>query len=213
VSGYRLGQIRIADAQAGPLDLDGDGFAAAGETITLLPNSSVAKYLGLSAEEERKAREIVDAYRSALTRVSSASDAWVPPSLDDRARAARTDLARAVEELLGAERASRLTALSWRVRDGFALVDDDVATQLGLTAAQRKTIREAAAEEEQNNQRVLHDLSRGRPQGQAGRTRPASHQPIEDAGRDFVRRGSERLLSLLTPEQRQRFDAMKRGTP
>lgn len=212
MSGYRLGQIHIEDAHAGALDLEGDGFAAAGETVTLLPNAAVARYLGLSDEEARQAREIVASYRSALTRLYSASNSWVPPTLDERARSAQADLATAVAALLGAERTARLNALSWRVRDGFALVDAEVATRLGLTAAQRSAIAAAAADEEQNNQRVLRNQPGGRPRSD-GRGRPTSHQPIEDAGRDFVRRGSERILSLLTPEQRQRFDAMKRGAP
>jgi len=214
MSGYRLGQIRIEDEHAGSLDLEGDGFAAAGELSTLLPNGTVAKYLGLSDEEARKAQEIAESYRSSLTGLYGTSDAWVPPSLDDRAQAAQRRLSTAVEDLLGAERASRLKALSWRLLDGFALVEPEVAATLGLTAAQRIAIKDAAREEEQNNQRVLDSTSRGRPPHQSdGRGRPTSHQPIEDAGRDVVRRGSERLLSLLTPEQRQRFDAIKRGTP
>jgi len=201
---YRLGTITVQDEEAGALVLDGDGFAAAGEIATLLTNAAVGKYLGLSESEMKRARELVDDYRSALTKLY-ADGHWVPPSLDPQARTAREHFASGVERLLGPERAARLKRLSWRIRGGTALVDDDVAETLQLTPLQRTSIAEAAQQSEQENQRLLQSI------GHARQGRLMSHRPLEEAGQDAARAADEHLTALLTPEQRERFELMKRG--
>ena len=206
MSAYRLGRITVQDEQAGKLVLEGDGYAAAGEISTLLVNPDVAAFLGMTEDEQKAARAIVDTYRRSLQQLYSSGE-WKPPSLDPRARSARAELAAGVERLLGAKRTSRLKQLSWRLRGGDALVDEEVASRLQLTDAQRVAIAEAAARAEEENQRALKSISHVR-QG-----RLASPQPLEEAGRDASRVADERLLALLTPEQRERFEEMKRGTP
>jgi hypothetical protein len=198
---YRLGTLNFHDEQAGSLVLEGDGFAAAGEIGTLVANPGVAKYLGLSESDERRARELVDAYRQALQNIGQ-SGRWTPPSLDERAAPARTELAAQVAQLLGPERDAALRRLSWRVRDGFALVDDDVASALELTPEQRAAVADAARKAEQDNQAVLRTVT---PR------RLATHQPIEAAGREATSASSGRLRAILTPEQQSRFERMKRG--
>jgi hypothetical protein len=198
---YRLGTITVQDEYAGSLVLEGDGFAAAGEISTLLVNPAVARYLGLSTTDAQSAQQIVSAYRQTLTDLYRGG-AWAAPSLDPHAAPARAQLRAQTQRLLGPQRAAALDQLSWRVRDGFALVDDDVAETLRLTPAQRTAIAEAAKEGERDNQDVLRSIGRGRL---------ATHQPIEDAGHDASDRSSARLLALLTAEQRHQFDRMKRG--
>lgn len=206
MSAYRLGRITVQDEQAGTLVLEGDGYAAAGEISTLLVNPDVVAFLGMTEDEQKAARAIVDTYRRSLQQLYSSGE-WKPPSLDPRARSARAELAAGVERLLGATRTSRLQPLSWRLRGGDALVDEEVASRLQLTDAQRVAIAAAAARAEEENQRALKSISHVR-QG-----RLTSPQPLEEAGRDASRVADERLLALLTPEQREQFEEMKRGTP
>jgi hypothetical protein len=198
---YRLGTLNVHDEQAGSLALEGDGFAAAGEISTLVANPGVVKYLGLSDSEARQAQELVAAYRQALQDIGQSAQ-WTPPSLDTRAAPARTELAARVAQLLGPERDAALRRLSWRIRDGFALVDDDVASALELTPEQRAAVAEAARTAEHDNQAVLRSVA---PR------RLGTHQPIEDAGREATSTSSERLRAILTPEQQSRFERMKRG--
>jgi hypothetical protein len=206
MSAYRLGSITVQDKQAGTLVLEGDGYAAAGEINTLLVNPGVAAFLGMSQDEQNAARALVDTYRRALQQLYSTGE-WKPPSLDPGARSARAELAAGVERLFGPERAARLKQLSWRLRGGDALLDEEVASRLQLTDAERAAIAEAATRAEEENQRALKSISHVR-QG-----RLASPQPLEESGRDASRVADERLLVLLTPEQRERFEEMKRGTP
>jgi hypothetical protein len=200
---YRLGTLRFDDEQAGPLELEGDGFAAAGEISTLVANPSVSRFLGLSDDELRRARELVEGYRQKLQQLYQDGQG-TPPPLDPRAAQAQRELAAQVDRLFGPERAAALRRLSWRIRDGFALLDADVASALALTPAQRATIAEAARRAEEDNQRILDTISHVRLKG---------HQPIEDAGRDAVSTSSDRLKAVLTPEQLTRFERMKRGEP
>jgi hypothetical protein len=130
---------------------------------------------------------------------------WQPPLLDPQTRAARDQLASRTEQLVGAERFARLKRLSWRILDGTALVDDEVAGLLQLTPSQRTAIAAAAQQAEDDNQRVLRSMSHVR------QARPASHQPIEDAGRAAAEDSDARLRALLTPQQREQFEQIKRG--
>jgi hypothetical protein len=84
-----------------------------------------------------------------------------------------------------------------------------VAAFLGMTEDEQKAARAIVDtyRPEEENQRALKSISHVR-QG-----RLASPQPLEEAGRDASRVADERLLALLTPEQRERFEEMKRGTP
>jgi hypothetical protein len=203
MSSFRLGTITIQDDAAGELVLDGDGFAAAGELSSLLASQAVARYLGLSDPEAAAARTIADEYRAALGAVYGKGE-WKPPSLDPRTRAVHDHLASRAGQLLGAERLARLKRLSWRILDGTALIDDEVAALLQLTPAQRGALAAAAEEAEQDNQRTSRAASHVR------QSRLASQQPLVDAWRAAARDTDERLRAVLTPQQRESFARIKR---
>jgi hypothetical protein len=147
---------------------------------------------------------MVDEYRTALGRTYGGGD-WSPPGLDPRTRADRDRLASRAEQLLGVDRFARLQELSWRILDGTALADDDVATLLQLAPAQRTAIEAAARQAEGDNQRILRSMSHVR------QARLASREPTEDRGRAAGQESDARLRALLTPEQRERFEQIKRG--
>jgi hypothetical protein len=204
---YRAGELRIDDPEAGELRVAGDGYAAAGEVVTLLVSPDVHLLLGMSEEEVTRAARIERRYREALRQLYAGGQ-WRPPQVDPAARSARQEVEREVGRLLGGERAARLRRLSWRVRGGDALLDEDVADVLHLTAEQRRLLATVAADNEREYTRVLAEAGavRGR-----GAQRSSDSSGLRGRARDADDAGSARLLELLTPEQRERFTRMQGG--
>jgi hypothetical protein len=199
---YRLGELTVHDPEAGALTLQGDGFAAAGEIATLLVSPDVQRFLQMSPEESVRAADLVARYREALAQLYR-DGRWKPSHVDPVAGPARQTLSSGVRTLLGSERAERLKRLSWRVLNGNALTDEDLADALHLTPVQREAIAETAIANEADHQRVLTEI-------QAVRLRDKSQ--LAERGRQATQAGNERLKALLTPEQRQRFEALLAGT-
>ena len=187
--------------------MTGDGYAAAGEVVTLVVSPDVQRLLGMSAEEVTAAADIDRRYREALRQVYSGGG-WRPPPVDPAALPARQEVERAVGRLLGEERAARLRRLSWRVRGGDALLDEDLADVLRLTAEQRRRVATVAEENEREYTRVLAEVGavRGR-----GAQRSSDSSGLRDRVRDADAAGSARLLELLTPEQRQHLTRLRAG--
>ncbi len=204
---YRFGELRLDDPQEGPLRVQGDGYAAAGELVTLIVSPDVHRLLGMSDDEVAGASEIDRRYREALRGIY-ASGEWRPPHVDPAALPARQEVESAVERLLGAGRTTRLRGLSWRVRGGDALLDEDVADVLSLTQDQRRQVTAAAEQNEQENARVLAQVSAVRGRG-AGRTSDSSG--LQAAAMRADDAGHARLLALLTPDQRERFTQLREG--
>ena len=204
---YRAGELRIDDPEAGELRVAGDGYAAAGEVVTLLVSPDVHLLLGMSGEEVARAAQIERRYRGTLQQLY-AGGGWRPPHVDPAALPARQEVEREVGRLLGGERAARLRRLSWRVRGGDALLDEDVADVLHLTAEQRRLLATVAADNEREYTRVLAESSavRGR-----GAQRSGDSAGFQGRVREADAVGSARLLELLTPEQRERFTRMQGG--
>jgi hypothetical protein len=204
---YRAGELRVDDPEAGELRVTGDGYAAAGEVVTLVVSPDVQRLLGMSEEEAAAAADIDRRYREALRQVYSGG-AWRPPPVDPAALPARQEVERAVGRLLGEERTARLRRLSWRVRGGDALLDEDLADTLRLTDEQRRRVAAVAEENEAEYARVLaeHSAVRGR-----GARRSSDSSGLLGRARDADVAGSARLLALLTPEQRARFARLQAG--
>ncbi len=205
---HRAGELRIDDPEAGELRVTGDGYAAAGEVVTLVVSPDVQRLLGMSEDEVAGAAEIDRRYREALRQVYSGGG-WRPPHVDPAALPARREAERGVGRLLGEERAARLRRLSWRVRGGDALLDEDVADALRLTPEQRRLVATVAEENEEGYTRVLADLSAVRGRGTA---RSSDSAGLEGRAAAADAAGSARLLALLTPEQRERFTRLQGGT-
>jgi hypothetical protein len=202
---YRSGELRLDDPEAGRLQVTGDGYAAAGELVTLIVSPDVQRFLGMSDDEVARASEIDRRYREDLRR-TYASSAWRPTHVDPAALPARQEVAREVERLLGAERTARLHRLSWRVRGGDALLDEDVAGVLRLTEEQRRQAATVAEENEREYTRVLAESSAVR--GRAAR-RTGDPARFADRVADADEAGSARLLSLLTSEQQEQFTRLR----
>ena len=204
---YRAGELRVDDPEAGELRVTGDGYAAAGEVVTLLVSPDVHLLLGMSEEEVARAAQIERRYREALRQLYSGGE-WRPPHVDPAALPARQEAEREVGRLLGEQRAARLRRLSWRVRGGDALLDEDVADVLRLTGEQRRRVATVAEANEAEYARVLAEAGAVRGRG-AGRSSDSSG--LRGRAREADHAGSARLLELLTPEQRERFTRMQGG--
>jgi hypothetical protein len=198
---YRAGELRVDDPEAGPLRVSGDGYAAAGELVTLVVSPDVQRFLGMSDGEVAEASEIDRRYRRALRDVY-ASGAWRPPHVDPAARPAQREAQRAVEALLGDERTERLRRLSRRIRGGDALLDPDVADALRLTASQRDRLAEVTEENERDYTRVLAEAGAVRSRGA---DRLGNRSVLRERAARADAAGSARLLALLTTEQRERL--------
>jgi hypothetical protein len=198
---YRAGELRVDDPEAGPLRISGDGYAAAGELVTLVVSPDVQRLLGMADDEVAEAAEIDRRYRRALRDVY-ADGGWRPPHVDPAARPARREVERAVEGLLGDARTERLRRLSRRIRGGDALLDPDVADAVHLTVRQRERLAEVTEENEREYARVLAEAGAVRSRG-ADRLGDQSVLPEQAARTDAA--GSARLLAVITTEQRKRF--------
>jgi len=197
---FRQGQLTWRDPDAGTLELQGDGFAAAGEIVTLVVNPAVQRWLGMSAPETVEAARTVDEYRDALRR-AHASDAPAAdvPRATARARAAAE--AR-VAALLGEPRLQRVKSLSWRIRDGDALFDAEIGAALGLDPGQQQALEAARQINVRDARESSRDLSSARV------SNAAEFEARATAGAD---ERNQRLLAVLTPQQRETFDRLKRA--
>jgi hypothetical protein len=195
---FRRGSRHQVDSVAGPLELHGDGFAAAGDLVTLVAAPDVHRFIGMSAAEAAAAQRIVSQYREQLSGSYEASGG-APPDHKAVNRVAR-DAADALRTLLGGDRFARLRALSWRIRDGDALLDDDVAAHLELSPRQRADLAAMAETNARETAAIMREISRTRL---AGPGEVHERAALEDL------RGSQRLLGLLLPGQRRQFERLK----
>jgi hypothetical protein len=198
---FRAGELRVDDPEAGPLRVSGDGYAAAGELVTLVVSPDVQRFLGMTDDEVAEVSEIDRRYRRTLRDVYAAG-AWRPPHVDPAARPAQQEVERAVEGLLGTERTERLRRVSRRIRGGDALLDPDVADAVRLTVRQRERLAQAAEENEREYTRVLSGTGAVRTRGADRLGDPSVLR--EQAARAHAA-GSSRLQELLTAEQRERL--------
>jgi hypothetical protein len=198
---FRQGQLTWRDPDAGTLELQGDGFAAAGEIVTLVVNPAVQRWLGMSASETAEAARTVDEYRDALRLAHAASDAPAADVSRATARARAAAEAR-VAALLGEPRLQRVKSLSWRIRDGDALFDAEVGAALGLDPGQQQALEAARQINVRDARESSRDLSSARV------SNAAEFEARATAGAD---QRNQRLLAVLTPQQRETFDRLKRA--
>jgi hypothetical protein len=204
---YRSGERCFEDLEAGRLRANGDGYAAAGELVTLVVSPDVQRFLGMSDDEITGVSNVERHYREALRRIYSDGE-WRPPQVDPATLPARQEADREVERLLGDERTARLRRLSWRVRGGDALLDPYVADTLHLTEEQRRRAATVAEENERDHARLLAEVSAAHGRGAQ---RMSDSSGLEDRVVGADQAGSARLLALLTPEQHEQFARLKTG--
>lgn len=198
---YRFGRLTVRDPVFGPLQLEGDGFAAAGEPVRLALNRAVQEQLGLSASAALEAQAIWQRYKEALD--ADYAEGTPPDHRERAARRRRAEAEVALARLLTSASYRRLQELSWRIRGGDALLDDEVADALALTDEQREALARLARTSETEIQQFYRDIS-------AARVVEADFQERATRQNEGA---SEGLLSVLTPEQLKAFNELRAGGP
>jgi hypothetical protein len=193
---FRRGRLTVDDPIFGRLQVEGDGFSAAGELASIVPLTLVQKGAALTAEQSKELTNIVHRYRDALTALYREQD----PDLAARAQALRRVSEAEMSEVLGAA-AAAIKKLSWRIRNGDALLDEEVCRALGLSEEQRHELARIQAENRQAASGASHD-ARG-----ARYSTPAAFEAV---ARSAHAEEDERLLSILSSSQRMAFEALKR---
>jgi hypothetical protein len=192
---HREGRLRVSDPLVGRFDVEGDGFAAAGELVSLIVSPEVQRALRLTDKETAAAKGIVSEYRTSMERAHAGGQ----PSPATTA-AIRQVAAEALRTALGAGTFDGLQRLSWRIQGGEALLDPFVIERLNLSAAQRQAIAEIAAENERARREALTVFSRARL---------ANLDPMRTEAAAGEATGAARLIEVLTPQQRVRFDELQ----
>ena len=190
-----LGAFSAADPVVGPLHLESDGFGAGDEPLKLALHPVVQRYLAVSPEEVQEIERIWRRYRDALNQLYDADATQAPPDQNPTVSRAKQRAEAEIAQLLDEQRGRSLRALSWRLRGGLALLDDDVAAALQLSPEQRAAFERTSRENAEEFARSAQGLA-------GARVRPERYSEILAAHRQV---SSERMLAILTPEQRDRF--------
>jgi hypothetical protein len=127
---FRLGRLDVNDPEFGRLEMEGDGYAAAGELVTISILPTVQRQLGLTADQSASIADTVRQYRDRMSR-------------GDAVASARTEAERRISATVGHDPATRLKRLSWRIRGADALLDEEVADALALGAETRTALAQA----------------------------------------------------------------------
>ena len=196
---YRLGPLNVYDPDLSTLELTGDGFAAAGELVTVVVDATVQNRLELTADEVRLAREIVEAYRHDVERAYATGD-WLAPHRHPAVRRAQAEAEAKIATLLGPHRMQRLKQASWRARNADALLDDDVANALELSEQQRQALLAVMDVNESEKTKIFEEIRH---------LRLRTTERLQELALQYEETGAERLLAVLTTQQRQAFERLK----
>jgi len=186
-----------------------------GSPWRLLQWEAVRQELGLSPQQRAdldEARRQLEKALEEKPRRSPSSDSL--PNLSRRrarrrARAAAMEgFRRRVDEILSADQQRRLGQLRLQLQLPAALSETHVAVDLAVTPAQREQLEAIAARLRQGLRRL-----RSRPSGTAAEQGASrSEEQIEQEVQRLRHEAIEQALGVLTPEQKQRLDALQ-GEP
>lgn len=185
----------------------GDGYAEAYEVPTLIRLPIVYDELNVSDETRKQLQQISTQYRAEVRDVFEEmpdEHAEVQAKVNEF----KERVWDRVRETLTVTQFQRLKQLSWQVAGGLALYDPEVSDAIELTEAQleeltaiEKTLKPTTHVEVPGNRKT-----RGR------RAQRASKEFLEAQYRKAKAERDARLLAILTPGQKQRFDELL-GSP
>ena len=157
----------------------------------------------MAPEEAREMARLVGVYRDELRRIH-AEGQRPPAHLDPQVRAARAAVEAAITARLGEPRAARLKRLSWRIRGAEALGDEEVASALGLDAAQRTAVAQAITDGEAELRGTLREIQAVRLSGPVN---------LQELAASRAAAGQQRLLAVLRAAQRDAFRELQQDHP
>ena len=108
-------------------------------------------------------------------------------------------------EILLKPQMKRLRGISIQLRGVSALTDSEVAAKLKLTDTQEKKIEETMTANRESMSAQMRELFRG---GDRGGDRDAIRKKMQD----LRKQGNEKVLAILTSEQKEQFEKIK-GDP
>jgi hypothetical protein len=104
-----------------------------------------------------------------------------------------------IEAVLSPDQLRQLRQISWQIRGAEALFDARLAAELQLTPEQQEQLRRAREENERDDREMLEALKRIRFKNAAD---------LAAFKERYHAAAEERLLAVLAPEQRRRFQQL-----
>lgn len=189
----------------------GGGPGGGIDKLTLVAAKPIQEELKLGEDEIFFVNKLVEDRRAESRELFSGIDFRSLPEEERRAKfeelnKKRQELSKeseeAVSEFLTKEQSKRLDEIALQLRGVRALSDEKVATKVGLDKAQNKSIEDTFAAAAEDGRKMFEEMR------SSGGDFNAMREKFE-AARKAV---DEKVLAVLTAEQKQKFDALK-GKP
>lgn len=183
------------------------------EFTMLLPNEGVRKELELTDEQKKEIDDLLTASMEAGRKDFEAIGDFQSLSEEERNKkftelrekgAARSkELKTNIDEILLPPQADRLKQLGLQLRGTRALSEAEVAEQLAITEDQKKKIEEINTQNGEETQKAMEELrSKGDQQN-------PDFEAFRKKGEELRKAGDEKLMAVLTDDQKKKFDEMK----
>jgi hypothetical protein len=172
-----------------------DGYARAGELVTLFGSEEVRKVmtesLSLPKNKVAKAQQIAEEFRAEMRRIHADKS-----STNDRDEEVRREYNAKIEALFALDQRRLLDRFRWAEKGPEALLEDKVAEKLDLSAEQREKLKNAAMQFQLEQRELINKLPRAKA---------SSLQKILE---ELAERKKKAMLEILTPAQVSQWEAM-----
>lgn len=196
--------------QAGP-GMGGPGGPGMGGPLQLLRLEQVQKEIELVDDQKAKLRELGEAtardMREAFSGMRDLNEEQRRERMEElrkKAQEREAELAKKIEGILLPHQLKRLKEISVQVQGIRALNSAEVAKELGITDDQKakmESIRREVTDQFAKMREEMQDLS---PEQRRERFRE-----MGEKFRETQQQVEEKILNVLTPEQKEKFEALK----
>ena len=213
----------VAEAQPGRQG-PGSGFGGRGgfgiSLLNLAQNEAIQKDIECLEEQAAKIKTLAEELRGQRgQRPEGDRPDFRSMSEEERekfftdmraSRQKQTETANAkLAEILLKPQMKRLRGISIQLRGVSALTDSEVAAQLKLSDAQEKKIEETMTANRESMFAQMRELFSG---GERGGERGGNRDEIRKKMQDLRKQGDDKVLAILTSEQKKQFEKIK-GDP
>jgi Spy/CpxP family protein refolding chaperone len=193
----RTASVPGADAPASPPARGfGLGFAQGGGGLSLLRLDVVAKDLELSDDQKSSVAKLSEDVNKQMNALRDSLKDATPEQRRAKRAEVEADIAKQVAAVLNEKQQGRLNEIRLQVRGGAALAEKEVDDALKLSDDQAKQLSQLA---EARRVAVRSAVEA------AGNDRNAARDKISKISKD----SAEKMLAVLTAEQRDQFEKMK----
>jgi len=184
----------------------GQGSRASGDSPNdpsyLLDSEAVQKELALTAEQKAALQNVRDEQSAADQAFFAGFMGISPDEMQRRLEQRASNLRSKIQKVLTPQQTARLSEINLQVVGFRALSYDDVAKALGLTADQKQQLKNLSDE----SHRKIDELTATIRIDQLSKQQRADLRKKQD---DIVAQRKEKSLSLLTDEQKARFEKLQ----